>query len=93
MPDKRYISASELSLYSFCPRAWALKMLDYESDNQWEMEKGEEYHRAIGSRELQKEMENRTVREKNSFLIHVVSVLIIIIVFCLISIFLRLILK
>ena len=93
MPDKRYISASELSLYSFCPRAWALKQLDYESDNQWEMEKGAEYHRIAGSREIQKEMENRLAREKSTFMIHVISILIIITVLCLISIFLRLILK
>lgn len=93
MPDKRYISASELSLYSYCPRAWALKLLDYESDNQWEMEKGEEYHRAAGSREIQKEKENRSVREKSSFLIRVTTFLIIITVLCLISILLHLILK
>lgn len=93
MPDKRYISASELSLYSFCPRAWALKQLDCESDNQWEMEKGEEFHHTAGSRELQKEQENHTVRDISSFLIRTISVLIIITVFCLISILLHLLLK
>ena len=44
MAEKRYITASEIGLYTFCPRAWALKQLDCESDAHWEMEKGKEFH-------------------------------------------------
>ena len=52
------LTASDIALYSFCPRAWTLKQLGYKSGNLERMEAGTEYHDEYGRRLKF----NRTVR-------------------------------
>ena len=52
------LNASDIGLYSFCPRAWTLKQLGYKSGNLERMEAGTEYHDEFGRRLKL----NRTVR-------------------------------
>lgn len=93
MNDKKLISASEIGFYTFCPRAWALQQLDYESDNQWEMEAGKEFHRIIGEQELEKESETREKRIRSQRISHLLTVLTVIVLLCLIFIMIRIVLK
>lgn len=93
MRRKKYISASEIGDYTFCPRAWALKKLDYESDNKYELEAGKKYHIEVGKMELVREIEEKPrqirLKRQSRFL----SVLIILIIFCIMSIIIRIVLK
>ena len=93
MNDKKFINASDIGVYTFCPRAWALKQLDYEADNQWEMEAGKEFHQIVGEQELEKESETREKRIRNQRIIHLLTVLTVIVLLCLISIIVRIVLK
>ncbi len=52
------LTASDIGLYSFCPRAWTLKQLGYKSGNLERMEAGVEFHDEYGRRL----MFNRTAR-------------------------------
>lgn len=47
---QKKITASEIGLYAFCPRAWTLKQLGYKSGNLNRMEAGTRYHDAFGRR-------------------------------------------
>ncbi len=50
-PADRYIRASEVGQYAFCPRAWWLGAVEgLPSAHQEEMEAGERAHRAHGRR-------------------------------------------
>ena len=93
MNDKKFINASDIGIYTFCPRAWALQQLDYESDNQWQMEAGKEFHRIVGEQELEKESESREKRVHNQRITHLLTVLTAIVLLCLISIIIRIVLK
>ncbi|MBQ4511567.1 MAG: hypothetical protein II969_01140 [Anaerolineaceae bacterium] len=84
MAEKRYITASEIGLYTFCPRAWALKQLDCESDAHWEMEKGKEFHEQIGQREIQREIENQPQQQRINRRIQFITKAIAIVSLCLI---------
>lgn len=55
---QKKITASDIGLYAFCPRAWTLKQLGYKSGNLTRMEAGTVYHEAFGRRLRL----NRTVR-------------------------------
>lgn len=93
MSDKQYITASDISLYTFCPRAWALKQLDYESDRQWEMEKGKEFHEKAGEREILNEIKQQPLQKRRNRQIQIISGLIVIFLLCLLSAIAALILK
>lgn len=50
-PVDRYIRASEVGKYAFCPRAWWLGVIEgLPSAHQEELEAGEQAHRAHGRR-------------------------------------------
>ena len=59
MSNNRYISAAEIGNYTFCPRAWALRKLDYKPDNRWELEQGIEYHNEVGEQEILKNSQSQ----------------------------------
>jgi len=93
MSEKQYITASDIGLYTFCPRAWALKQLDYESDRKWEMEKGIEFHEKTGEREIRNEIKQQPLQKRRNRQIQIISVLIVILLLCLLSAVTALILK
>ena len=51
MGKQRYISASEIGEYAYCPRAWAFKKLGYPSENQQKLSSGTDFHRQFGFRD------------------------------------------
>ena len=93
MDDKKWISASDVGLFVFCPRAWALKQLDYEPDNQWEIDAGNEFHRNAGLKELEKNSAMRKNRIRNRKFIHLLVILTVTVLLCLISVTLRITMK
>ena len=93
MSEKKYITASEISEYTFCPRAWALKKLDYEQKNQREMEAGKEHHKEVGQKEIEKSIELQPELEKRNHQIQAMIIMIIIVILFLFSVIIRIILK
>ena len=93
MNEKRYINASEISLYTFCPRAWALKQLDYPMDNQWEVAEGKKYHEEVGRKIIiqSKDADSQQSRLKKQY--YILTYLMVFILLCILSIIIRLILK
>lgn len=47
----KMIHASEIGVYAFCSRAWALEKRGFHSANRNGMDAGTEFHRAFGRRE------------------------------------------
>ena len=93
MNDKGIISASEIGTYTFCPRAWALEQLDYEPDNQYEMEAGNKNHKEFDEKELERISAGQQAYAKNQKMLRFLSKLILIMAVCLVLLFIRLILK
>ena len=93
MDDKKWISASDVGLFVFCPRAWALKQLEYEPDNQWEIDAGNEFHRTAGRKELERHSAIQKKRIRNRRFIHLLVILTVIVLLCLISLALRITIK
>ena len=93
MDDKKWISASDVGLFVFCPRAWALKQLEYEPDNQWEIDAGNEFHRTAGLKELERNSAKQKKRIRNRRFIHLLVILTVIVLLCLISLALRITIK
>lgn len=91
--DKRYISASEIGLYLFCPRAWALKRLDYEPDNRWELEKGKEYHEEIGLQKLRVNAESIPEQNRLERQVKFLRIVVIMLILVIFSVLIRLLLK
>lgn len=93
MNKKRYISASEIGAYTFCRRAWVLKILDYESDNQYELEEGNKYHEEAGKDEISRSKEEKPHQTQLSRQAQVLSIFIFLLILCMIAIIVRLVLK
>ena len=93
MNDKGIISASEIGTYTFCPRAWALEQLEYEPDNQYEMEAGKQIHKEFGEKELERITAEQQIYNKNQKTVRFLGKLIILAAVCLVLLFIRLILK
>ena len=93
MDEKGIISASEIGTYIFCPRAWALEQLDYEPDNQYEMDAGKEIHKEFGEKELERISSEGQAYAKNKRMLRFLSKVILIVAVCLVLLFVRLILK
>ncbi|MBR6091154.1 MAG: hypothetical protein IKP86_14545 [Anaerolineaceae bacterium] len=93
MSEKIYISASDIGLYTFCPRAWVLKQLDYKPDNQWKLQEGKEFHEEIGRQEINKALENEPVLKRKKIQLRTLNVLMILVLLLLFSVLTRILLK
>lgn len=93
MNENRFISASEIGLYVFCPRAWALNQLDFESDHQWELEEGQKFHEEVGKQEIAKKQEMNPQQIRLKRIDHIFTIIIIFVFFCILSIIIRLFLQ
>ena len=93
MSKKRYISASEIGDYVFCPRAWALKKLDYVPKNKQMLKEGQRHHEEIGAKVIQKAKEDQTEIEKYNKKILNDKIAIVIVLFCLLIFIVRIFLK
>ena len=93
MDDKKWISASEIRLYTFCPRAWALQQLDYESDNHWEMEEGKKYHEEVGRQTIAAYEQAKPRQTQLRHQSQILTFLIIMVLLCIMAVLVRLIVK
>ena len=50
MDSKETISASDVGLYTYCPKAWQLKRQGYASSNRESLIRGSQYHESFGRR-------------------------------------------
>ena len=93
MEDNKWISASEIRFYTFCPRAWALEQLEYESDNQWEMEEGTKYHEETGRQTIAAYEQAKPLQTKLRHQTQILTSLIILVLLCIMAVLVRLIVK